>query len=152
MSDKEEFATVEEMREKFVGKLQEEAKAVEKRIVNPYNFRKLTGEDIWPVIAAAGKVLPEDLAPVFVDLVTDERPLKDKIDEIGGVVFMRLVKAIISNIGTIKDDVYDFLTDVSGMTREEINAQGLMAVPKMIWAIYNAEKNVDFFEDASKSS
>lgn len=149
MSDKEEFATIEEMRNEALKTLK---KDINNAINNPYNFRKLTSDDIFPVLAAAGKVLPDDLAAVFVELATDERPLKEKVDEVGGVVIMRLVKAMIANIAVIKDDVYEFMTDVSGMTREEINAHGLMALPKMIWALYNAENNVDFFEDASKSS
>ena len=114
----------------------------------PYTLRRLDGEDLWPVLDIVGKVLPDDLATVFTEIATGEK----NAAEVGGVVVFRLVSTIIKDIGKVKNEVYNFLTSVSGLTKEEINALGLMAVPKMIWEIYNAEKNVDFFGDASKSS
>lgn len=112
----------------------------------PYTLRKLDGEDIWPVLAIIGETLPEDLAPVFVGLTTGEKT----IDEVGSVVVMRLVKAIIQNIGTVKEEVYTFLSSASGLSKDEINALGLFAVPKMIWDIIRTE--TDFFEESVKSS
>ena len=114
----------------------------------PYTLRKLDGEDLWPVLDIFGKVLPEDLAAVFAEVATGEK----NVAEVGGAVMFRLVSAIIKDISKVKEEVYAFLTSVSGLNKEEINALGLLAVPKMIWEIYNAEKNVDFFGDASKSS
>ena len=113
-----------------------------------YTLRRLNGDDLWPVLDIVGKVLPDDLASVFTESATGEK----SVNEVGGVVVFRLVSTIIKDIGKVKNEVYAFLTSVSGLTKEEINAHGLMAVPKMIWEIYNAEKNVDFFGDASKSS
>jgi len=112
----------------------------------PYTLRKLDGEDIWPVLAIIGETLPEDLAPVFVGLTTGEKT----IDEVGSVVVMRLVKAIIQNIGMVKEEVYAFLSSASGLSKDEINALGLFAVPKMIWDIIRTE--TDFFEESVKSS
>ncbi len=126
-----------------------EKKATEmEEVKKPYTLRRLDGEDLWPVLDIVGKVLPDDLAQVFTEIATGEK----NVAEVGGVVVFRLVSTIIKDIGKVKNEVYDFLTSVSGLTKDEINAIGLMAVPKMIWEIYNAEKNVDFFGDASKSS
>lgn len=106
----------------------------------PYTLRKLGGDDLWPLLEIVGKVLPDDLAPVFTELALGEKT----IDEVGGVVAVRMVKAIIQNLGTVKEEVYAFLSGASGLSREEIVALGLLAVPRMIWDIFNAEK--DFFE------
>lgn len=106
----------------------------------PYTLRKLDGEDLWPVLEIVGKVLPDDLAPLFMEIATGGKD----VSEVGGVVMVRLVSTIIKDISKVKDEVYTFLEGVSGLKREEINALGLLAVPKMIWEIYNAEK--DFFE------
>lgn len=126
-----------------------EKKATEMKNTNkPYTLRRLDGDDLWPVLDIVGKVLPDDLAPVFTEIATGEK----SVAEVGGVVVFRLVSTIIKDIGKVKGEVYAFLTSVSGLTKDEINALGVMAVPKMIWEIYNAEKNVDFFGDASKSS
>lgn len=105
----------------------------------PYTLRKLNGEDLWPVLDIVGKVLPDDLAPMFMDIATGDKD----VSEVGGVVAVRMVKAIIQNLGTVKEEVYAFLSDVSGLSKDEIIALGMMAVPKMIWDIFNAEK--DFF-------
>lgn len=105
----------------------------------PYTLRRLDGEDLWPVLDIVGKVLPDDLAGVFTEIATGEK----SVNEVGGVVVFRLVCTVIKDIGKVKQEVYDFLSSVSGLTKEEINALGFTAVPKMIWEIYNAEK--DFF-------
>ena len=105
----------------------------------PYTLRKLNGEDLWPVLDIVGKVLPDDLAPMFMDIATGDKD----VSEVGGVVAVRMVKAIIQNLGTVKEEVYAFLSDASGLSKDEIVALGLLAVPRMIWDIFNAEK--DFF-------
>jgi hypothetical protein len=106
----------------------------------PYTLRKLDGEDLWPVLNIAAKALPDDLAAAFMDLVMGDKT----IDEVGGTVAVRMVKAIIQNLETVKEEVYAFLSDASGLSRDEIIGLGLLGVPRMIWDIYNAEK--DFFE------
>ena len=105
----------------------------------PYTLRRLNGEDIFPVLEIVGKVLPDDLAPMFMDLVSGGKD----VEEIGGTVMFRLVSTVIKDISKVKEEVYAFLSSVSGLSNDEINALGLLAVPKMIWEIYNAEK--DFF-------
>lgn len=116
--------------------------------VKPYTLRKLDGEDIWPVLAIIGETLPDDLAPIFMEIMTGEKT----IEEVGAVVVLRLGKAILKNVGKCKAEVYELLTSASGMTREEINALGLFVVPKMLWDIIKDETNVDFFEESAKSS
>ena len=105
----------------------------------PYTLRRLNGEDLWPALEIVGKVLPDDLAPLFMEIASGDKD----VSEVGGVVMVRLVATIIKDIGKVKREVYAFLTSVSGLSKDEINSLGLMAVPKMIWEIYNAEK--DFF-------
>lgn len=104
-----------------------------------YTLRRLTGDDIWPVVEIVGKIMPDDLMPYFMGIATDGK----SVDDIGGEVVFRMVTAIIKDISKVKEEVYAFLTSVSGLSKDEINALGLVAVPKMIWEIYNAEK--DFF-------
>lgn len=115
-----------------------EKNATEKK---PYTLRRLDGDDLWPVLEIVGKVLPDDLAPLFMEIATGEKG----VEEVGGIVVVRMISTVIKEIGKVKDEVYAFLGSVSGLNKDEINALGLLAVPKMIWEIYNAEKNVDFF-------
>lgn len=107
----------------------------------PYTLRRLDGEDLWTVLDIAGKVLPDDLTPIFTNVVMgNKRP-----EEVGSAVIIRAISAMIKNVGKARKEVYAFLRSVSGMTDKEINALGLTAVPRMLWDIYTAEKNADFF-------
>lgn len=107
----------------------------------PYTLRRLDGEDLWMVLDIAGKVLPDDLASLFMDIVTfDKKP-----EKVGSLVIFRVVSSAIKNAHMARKEVYAFLRSVSGLTDKEINALGLTAVPRMLWDIYTAEKNADFF-------
>lgn len=117
----------------------------------PYTLRRLNGDDLWPLLEIAGKVMPDDLMPYVMDVIGNigaeniakETKKEGFLDDLGADVCYRMVNAIIKNISTVKNEVYAFLSSVSGLSKDEINALGLVAVPKMIWEIYNAEK--DFF-------
>ena len=118
----------------------------------PYSLRRLDGNDIWPLLEIVGKVMPDDLMPyvmgviekVGADNITKEIGKDGLFDDLGADVVYRMVAAIIKDFGKVKNEVYAFLSSVSGLEKDEINALGLVAVPKMIWEIYNAEK--DFFK------
>lgn len=114
----------------------------------PYTLRRLKDRDLWPVLDIIGKVFPDDLSPVFVDLATGQKSVR----EIGGIVIMKLVVAVIRNLRTVHDEVYDFLSDVSGIPAEEIEEMAFGTAPSMIWDIVKSEKNADFFKEFSKLS
>lgn len=133
MSDKEKKAT---------------AKTEEKAQVKPYTLRPLRDDDIWPMLAIVGTVFPNELSEAFVNIVTREKT----IQQIGYDVGFKLVVAVIKNLPKIGDDVYSFLSDLSGIPADEIRKMPFGTTPKMIWDIYHEVKNVDFFGAASKSS
>lgn len=112
----------------------------------PYTLRRLTDEDMWPVLEILGKVIPDDLAPVFQQLMAKEKTL----DEAGSVVAVRLVAAILKNMPKIHDEVYRFLSSVTGIAPDEIRGMEFGTTPHMIWDIIEAEKNANFFVAVSK--
>lgn len=113
-----------------------------------YELRRLNDGDLWPILDIIAKVLPEDLTTVFMQLATKEKT----VEEVGAVVVMRLVTAVLKNMKLVKDDVYTFLSDVSGIPANEIPEMSFGTTPKMIWDIVNNEKNADFFRELSKLS
>ena len=114
----------------------------------PYTLRRLKDKDLWPVLDIIGKVFPEDLGPVFAQLASGEKSLK----EVGGVAVMRLITAVCRNMKTVRTEVYDFLADVSGIPAAEIEEMEFGTTPKMIWDIVANEKNNSFFTAVSKLS
>lgn len=114
----------------------------------PYTLRPLCDEDLYPVLGIISKVFPDELSEAFVNVVTREK----SIEEIGYDVGFKLVVAIVKNLPKIGDEVYDFLSDLSGIPSDEIRKMPFGTTPKMIWDIYHEVKNLDFFGDASRSS
>lgn len=114
----------------------------------PYTMRPLKDNDLWPVLDIVGKVFPDDLSSAFMGVVSGEKT----VQEIGGVVMMKLVTAVIRNMKNVHDEVYAFLSDVSGIPAEEIENMEFGTTPRMIWDIVKNEKNNSFFGELSKLS
>lgn len=112
----------------------------------PYTLRRLKDKDLWPVLDIIGKVFPEELSTVFAQLASREKT----VEEVGVVVVTRLVMAVVRNMPKVHDEVYSFLSDVSGIQAQEMEDMPFGTTPMMIWDIVHSEKNNDFFAAASK--
>lgn len=122
--------------------------AVEEAVERPYTLRRLKDCDLFPVLDILGKVLPDDLASVFMQLVSKEKSIR----EVGAIVTVRLAKAIFSNMVNVKDELYNLLSDVSGISVAELAEMPFGTTPMMVWDIINNEKNAGFFKVLSKLS
>lgn len=116
--------------------------AMEAEIPASYILRPLCDEDLYPVLAIIGKVFPDDLKEAFVYVASGKKSMK----EIGYDVGYKLVVAIIKNLHTVGDEVYAFLSDVSGIAPEIIRKMPFGTTPKMLWEIFGEVKNADFFQ------
>ncbi len=122
--------------------------AQEMEIPTTYTLRPLCDEELYPMLGILSKVIPDELADAFVGVVSEEKTL----DEIGYDVGCKIVVEIIKNLPTVGDEVYAFLSSVSGIAPEILRKMKFGTTPKMIWEIYNEVKNSDFFVAVSKSS
>ena len=113
----------------------------------PYTLRRLRDKDLWPVLDIISKVFPDDLAPIFAQIATGGKTL----NQAGAEIVMKLVVAVLKNMGKVHDEVYALLEDVAGIPAEDIQEMEFGTTPKMIWEIANNEKNASFFEVLSKS-
>lgn len=112
-----------------------------------YTLRRLKDKDLWPVLDIIGQVFPGDLSTVFAQIMTGDK----NIEQVGAEVVMKLVMSVIRNMNKVQDDVYALLSDVSGLTPEEIQDMEFGTTPLMIWDIVKNEKNASFFGVVSKS-
>jgi len=112
-----------------------------------YTLRRLKDKDLWPVLDIIGQVFPGDLSTVFAQIMTGDK----NVEQLGAEVVMKLVMSVIRNMNKVQDDVYALLSDVSGMTPEEIQDMEFGTTPLMIWDIVKNEKNASFFGVVSKS-
>lgn len=135
----------EDVEEETVEEIAEAVEEVEEEPVS-YTLRRLVDRDLFPVLDILGRVLPDELATIFVQVATKEK----KVEEVGMVVMMRLIKAICQNIGKVDEELYDFLSDVSGIPADELAEMPFGTTPMMLLDIVKNEKNVGFFKVLSK--
>ena len=120
---------------------------MENVIEKPYTLRDLTDEDMYPVIDIIATVFPEDLTPIIMKVMSGEKSMA----ELGAAATIQIVRAILKNIGVIRDDLYAFLSGVSGIPAEDIRKMPFGTTPMMLWDIVNNVKGADFFKVVSKS-
>lgn len=114
----------------------------------PYTLRRLNDGDLWAVLDIIGKVFPDNLGEVLSKVITGEK----SINEVGAITVTKLVVAVLKNMNQVHDEVYSFLSGVSGIPADEIEKMEFGTTPMMIWDIVKNEKNVGFFKVLSKLS
>ena len=120
----------------------------EEVIEKPYTLRRLKDRDLFPIMGIISEVFPDDLAKTFVQLSTKEKSVK----EVGATAVLKMVLAVLKNMDKVQDDVYNLLSDVSGIPAAEIAEMEFGTTPMMIWDIVSNEKNCGFFKVLSKLS
>lgn len=126
----------------------QEIREQEEVMERPYTLRRLVDRDLFPILGIISEVFPDDLAKVFVQLSTKEKT----VQEIGAMAVMKMVLAVLKNMDKVKDDVYNLLSDVSGIPADDIQNMEFGTTPMMIWDIVGNEKNNGFFKVLSKLS
>lgn len=114
--------------------------------VKPYKLRSLKDKDFYPMLDIITATLPDDLADVFVQLATGEKP----VDEIGGMVVYKIAVSVLKNVSAIPDKIYPLLSELSGIPADEIPEMPFGTTPSMIWDIVADAKNASFFRALSK--
>ena len=120
----------------------------ETTVERPYTLRRLKDKDLFPILNIISEVFPDDLAKVFVQLSTKEK----SVQEVGATAILKMVLAVLKNMDKVQDEVYDLLSDVSGIPAAEIAEMEFGTTPMMIWDIVSNEKNCGFFKVLSKLS
>ena len=113
----------------------------------PFSLRELKDRDLFPILDIIATVLPDDLADVFVQIVTKEK----SVNEVGGMVVYKIVIAVLKNISKVQNELYALLSDMSGIPADEIPEMEFGTTPAMIWDIVSNAKNASFFKVLSKS-
>jgi len=113
----------------------------------PYSLRELKDRDLFPILDIIATVLPDDLADVFVQIVTKEK----SVNEVGGMVVYKIVIAVLRNMGKVQNELYALLSDISGIPADEIPDMPFGTTPSMVWDIVSNAKNASFFKVLSKS-
>lgn len=125
----------------------QEIREQEEVVERPYTLRRLVDRDLFPILGIISEVFPDDLAKTFVQLSTKEKT----VQEVGAMAVMKMVLAVLKNMDKVQEEVYNLLSDVSGIPAADIPNMEFGTTPNMIWDIINNEKNNGFFKVVSKS-
>ena len=116
-----------------------------------YTLRELIAEDMFPMVGIIDKIGAEKIFDCFSDPeIVAAATSGEKVEKIGVGVAMKIAKIVISNMQNIKDDLYTLLSQVSGLTRQEIAKLPMNTFIHMIVDVVKQVNFRDFFPDASK--
>ena len=121
----------------------------------PYTLRDLCDEDLYTVTEIIAKALPDEAKKVFAQKYAEkkakaEKDKKKKVDMVelvGAMVGFDIIRFILSNIKSIKEEVYALLSDLSGIPAADIKKMPFGTTPKMIKEVFTNERNTDFFKE-----
>lgn len=129
---------------------QEETLEQEETVERSYELRRLKDRDLFPILGIVSAVFPDNLAEIFRKAVAKSGDKEKIVEEIGIDAVVKIVQTIMRNIERVEYEVYDLLSDVSGIPAEEIQDMPFGTTPMMIYDIIINEKNNGFFKVLSK--
>lgn len=128
-----------------------------------FELRTLKSDDLFPMFGILSKIGFKDLKEIITpDKIKDMKSMisqKDDEDEdentdattmLGVSVVMEVVSIIMKNLPSCKNEIYTFLSGLSGMTVKEIGNLDMVTFTKMIVAVVQKQEFKDFFKVVSK--
>lgn len=126
-----------------------------------FELRTLKSDDLFPMFRILSKIGFKDLKEIITpDKIKDMKSMisqKDDEDEntdattmLGVSVVMEVVSIIMKNLPFCKNEIYTFLSGLSGMTVKEIGNLDMVTFTEMIVAVVQKQEFKDFFKVVSK--
>lgn len=119
----------------------------------PYKFRKLCADDIFPMFSIIGAIGVNEFAAClsFADFLTSGEAAKDKENT---AEFMKMglniAGILCKNLPKCRDDIYNLLSQVSGMKVEDIRTMDFATFAEMVIDFVRKEEFRDFTGVVSK--
>lgn len=116
-----------------------------------YTLRELTAEDMFPMLGIIDKIGAEKIFDCFSSPeIIAAAASGEKVEKIGVGVAMKIARIVISNVQSIKDDLYTLLSQVSGLPRSDIAKLPMNTFIHMVVDVVKQVNFKDFFPDVSK--
>lgn len=123
-----------------------------------FELRQLTADDIFPMFQIISKIgvrefkscfESEEVRNAIMDMASGAKD-QGKVNAIGLTVAVDIAGVIISNLYKCKDDIYQLLSQLSGMKTKEIASLPMTTFLEMIVAVVKKEEFKDFFQGVTK--
>ena len=116
----------------------------------PYALRKLKDGDLVPLLSLFRKLGLKQYKSVISKAVSAAHGGSDTLS-VGIDVFLEIGDVVISNLeGAAGEAIYEFYSDMSGLSVEEIKDMEFGTLPMMIYDSFAEVKNASFFKVLAK--
>ena len=130
-----------------------------------YELRKLQSKDAFSMLRIINKigvkefkgVLESDAVKQAIASTTTPQPTasgepepKAETDKIGMTVALEIVNVLIMNIPSCEDDIYTFLSSLSGLKKKDVQELEMNMFFSMIMDVFKKQEFASFFGDVSK--
>ena len=130
----------------------------ENKDVKAYELRSLTAEDIFPMFQIISKIGVREFKSCFesetvrkaIEEMASSAEDHKNLNAIGLSVAIDLAGVILSNIHKCKDDIYQLLAQLSGMSKKDIASLPMQTFIEMIIAVVRKDEFKDFFQGVAK--
>lgn len=123
-----------------------------------FELRQLTADDIFPMFQIISKIgvrefkscfASEEVRKAIMDMASGAKD-QANVSAVGLTVAVDIAGVIISNLYKCKDDIYQLLSQLSGMKTKEIASLPMTTFLEMIVAVVKKEEFKDFFQGVTK--
>lgn len=130
----------------------------ENKDVNAFELRELTAEDIFPMFQIISKIGVREFKSCFesesvrkaIAEMGSSAEDQAKMNAVGLAVAVDIAGVILSNVHKCKEDIYQLLAQLSGMSKKDIAALPMKTFLEMIIAVVRKEEFKDFFKGVTK--
>ena len=123
----------------------------------PYTLRKLNASDVFTFSSILKQIGFKEFKDTLQAEDTREMigALTDKddsaaVERIGVSLMLNIAGIVISNLDSAKDSIFKLLSDLSGMTKDEVAALDMEIFVEMIIDVFKQEGFRNFFKVVSK--
>lgn len=123
-----------------------------------FELRQMTADDIFPMFQIISKIgvrefkscfESEEVRKAIMDMASGAKD-QANVSAVGLTVAVDIAGVIISNLYKCKDDIYQLLSQLSGMKTKEIASLPMPTFLEMIVAVVKKEEFKDFFQGVTK--
>lgn len=131
-----------------------------------FELRNLTADDMFPMFQIISKIgvkefkgcfsSPEAksaIAAAMANRGKEESSAESEaadLNAVGVSIAFDIASVILANIGNCKNDIYQLLSQLSGMTVKEIAQLPMLTFTEMVVAVVKKEEFKDFFKGATR--
>lgn len=122
-----------------------------------YELRTLCADDVFPMFKIISKIGIKEFKSCFESEDVKEAiksatngETQDGLEVIGLGVALEIASVIMANVPQAKEDIYLFLAQVSGMSKDDIRNLPISTFTEMIIDVVKKEEFKDFFGVVSK--